>query len=83
LRLLPQNRSDRERFLSLLRSRAFLTHADAIEALWGEHSEGGPLFAQHILAIYVSRLRRAEHSIENYRGIGYRIRQSRCDVAAE
>src|ERR1700686_1971916 len=34
--LLPQARTDRERLLSLLRSRSLVTHADAIEALWGE-----------------------------------------------
>ena len=80
LRLLSQSRSDRERFLSMLRSRPFLTHADAIAALWGEHGDGGPLFAQHILAIYVSRLRRAGHLIENHRGMGYRIRQPVSDA---
>src|ERR1700751_5414952 len=67
--------SDRERFLSMLRSRTFLPHADAIKALWGDNSDGGPLYAQHILAIYVARLRRAGHAIENYRGIGYRIQE--------
>src|ERR1700751_3058750 len=75
LRLLPELRSDRERFLSMLRLRTFLPHADAIKALWGDNSDGGPLYAQHILAIYVARLRRAGHSIENYRGIGYRIQE--------
>jgi|ERR1700680_5098302 hypothetical protein len=83
LRLLPGVPTDRERFLSLLRSRSLLTHADAINALWGEGANGGPLYAQNILAIYVSRLRRAGHLIENYRGIGYRIRDSASGVAAE
>jgi len=73
LELLPETRTDRERFLSMLRSRPFVTHADAIEALWGKHENGGPLYAQHILAIYVSRLRRSGYVIENYRGIGYRF----------
>jgi hypothetical protein len=83
LRVLPQIRTDRERFLSVLRSRSFVSHADAIEALWGQNRNGGPLYAQNILAIYVSGLRRAGHSIENYRGIGYRIRDSASGVAAE
>jgi hypothetical protein len=42
LRALPKVRSERERFLAVLRSRSFLTHADAIEALWGESEDGGP-----------------------------------------
>jgi DNA-binding response OmpR family regulator len=83
LRLLPQVRTDRERLLSLLRSRSLVTHADAIEALWGKEANGGPLYAQHILAIYVSRLRRAGHSIENYRGIGYRIPKPASGIAAD
>jgi hypothetical protein len=81
--LLPQVRTDRERLLSLLRSRSLVTHADAIEALWGEDANGGPLYAQHILAIYVSRLRRAGYPIENYRGVGYRIRKPVPGIAAE
>jgi hypothetical protein len=83
LRLLPELHSDRERFLSMLRLRTFLPHADAIKALWGDNSDGGPLYAQHILAIYVARLRRAGHAIENYRGIGYRIQEPGGGVAAE
>jgi hypothetical protein len=75
LRVLPEIRSDRERFLWMLRSRPVLTHAEAIEALWGEDGNGGPLYAQHILAIYVARLRKAGHSIENCRGAGYRMLQ--------
>lgn len=76
LQALPVVRTDRERFLSLLRSRPFVTHADAIDALWGTNENGGPLYAQHILAIYVSRLRRAGHEIENYPGLGYRIQEA-------
>jgi DNA-binding response OmpR family regulator len=81
LRVLPEIRSERERFLCMLRSRPVLTHADAIEALWGEDGNGGPLYAQHILAIYVSRLRRAGYLIENYQGFGYRLRQPALQAA--
>jgi hypothetical protein len=77
LQALSGVQTDRERFLSLLRSRPLVTHADAIEALWGTSEHGGPLYAQNILAIYVSRLRRAGHVIENYAGIGYRIHEGR------
>jgi len=80
LRALPDIRTDRDRFLSVLRSRPLVTHADAIEALWGANENGGPLYAQQILAIYVSRLRRAGYPIENYRGIGYRIRETASGV---
>ena len=65
----------------MLRSRNLLPHTDAIEALWGANSHGAPLFAQYILAIDVARLRRAGHAIENYRGIGYRIRESAGGMA--
>ena len=83
LQALPVIHTDRERFLSLLRSRPFVTHADAIEALWGRNENGGPLYAQHILAIYVSRLRRAGHVIENYPGLGYRIQEAGSGHAEE
>jgi DNA-binding response OmpR family regulator len=76
LRALPVIRTDRERLLSMLRSRPFVTYSDAIEALWGGNEDGGPLYAQHILGIYVSRLRRAGHLIENFHGIGYRIQET-------
>lgn len=76
LRALSVIRTDRERLLSMLRSRPFLAHNDAIEALWGGNEDGGPLYAQHILGIYVSRLRQAGYLIENYRGVGYRIQEA-------
>lgn len=75
LRLLARAPSDCERFLSLLRCRSLLTHGEAIEALWGEKADGGPLYAQNILAIYASRLRRAGHPIETYPGVGYRLQE--------
>jgi hypothetical protein len=75
LQWLPRVSTDAERFLSLLRSSPLLTHANAVKALWGESANGGPLYAQNILATYVSRLRRAGHSIENYPGVGYRLRE--------
>lgn len=83
LRALPIIRTDRERFLSVLRSRSLVTHADAIEALWGANENGGPLYAQHLLAIYVTRLRRAGHLIENHRGVGYRIQEAGSGSARE
>ena len=76
LRVLPEIHSNRERLLILLRSRPFLTHTEAIEALWSENKTGDPLYAREIVATYVSRLRRAGHSIENCRGSGYRMRTS-------
>ena len=83
LQILPVINTDRERFLSLLRSRPLVTHAEAIDALWGTSENGGPLYAQHILAIYISRLRRAGHVIENYRGFGYAIQGTGSGHAVE
>jgi hypothetical protein len=80
---LPQVPTNRERFYCLLQSRALLTHADAIEALWGEGANGGPLYAKNILAIYVSRLRRTGHSIDNYPGVGYRLRKGAFEISSD
>jgi DNA-binding response OmpR family regulator len=68
-----QGRSNRQRLLILLRSRPFVTYTEAIDALWGDAKTGGPLYAHQIVATYVSRLRKAGHSIENCRGSGYRM----------
>jgi len=73
LRVLPEIRSNRQRLLILLRSRPFVTYTEAIDALWGDTKTGGPLYAHQIVATYVSRLRKAGHSIENCRGSGYRM----------
>jgi hypothetical protein len=83
LRALPQVPTNRQRFFCLLQSRSLLTHADAIEALWGDGANGGPLYAKNILAIYVSRLRRTGHSIDNYPGVGYRLQKGGFAMEAD
>jgi hypothetical protein len=83
LQWLPRVSTDAERFLSFLRSSPFLTHANAVKALRGESANDGPLCAQNILAAYISRLRRAGHSIENYPGVGYRLREPAGGIVAE
>ncbi len=47
----------------------------AIDLLWGNDPDGGPLYAKNIVAVTIHRLRQEGHKIETCR-LGMRIRSS-------
>ena len=52
----------------------FIPYDAAIDLLWGNDPDGGPLHAKNVLAIIVHRLRKQGYKIETWSGVGLRMK---------
>lgn len=54
-------------------ARGYVATADLVHALWGADADGGPLYADRLISLYVYKLRRRGFKIIGRHGHGYAL----------